>query len=696
MRTPDRTGSGGPVNAAGPRQPPSAGESMRSPISMPILASLLLPLVGAQSSLAATQPPTDAEFEEWADAAASAAIDHRGASALAVALVRDGQLVYCKGFGHPDAGGTTAVDPYGTPFSIGSITKSFTATAVAQLLERGVIRSLDDPANRYLRRVRLPAPDGHEITVRNLLTHRGGLDESVFKLATFRKETVPISPEAILERLPPPARTPGVISVYSNIGYGVLGLLIEDVSGLTYRDYLKRNILEPLGMAHSFVRYDPREPLAQPMEYQADGTAEPIPQSWAYHPFISSSASVVSTAGDMAKFALAHLQAERGAATQLVNADTAHLLHDRSTANAPYVAGFGLSFIANTWNGTRVSENAGSGPGFQALFILLPDRQVGFIALIAGGAADPGLMDSLRARLRGSAAPADPSLKMFAMRQQFLNFYLGPMTPVSGPASPLPLKSYTGIYRSDRRAHVTSEAFIMNGTTLDVRLDGTDALNINGQGGYRQVAANAFWKRGVVPYVPDDASSDLYVFVPDANGKIRYVAPYLSVDVYEPAYLAPATANWLMLALCLTCATGLLAVRWRVTTRTARLTRATAVALGCAALLAPLCLALALWKFGSPVFMIGFGSLLLLKTETILATGSAVLVIALAALYVTHRVAATGGPAATPVGTTDAVSGAVVNDLSARIRAHVLLLIAAGIALASLFAHYNLIGDHLP
>ena len=242
---------------------------MRSSNSLRVLVALLSLPMCVQTSLAATQP-TDTEFERWADDAASTAIAHHAASALAMALVRDGQVVYCKGFGHPDGAGTTAVDPFSTPFSIGSITKSFTATAAAQLLERGAIHSLDDPANRYLRRIRLPARDGHEITVRNLLTHRGGFDESVYKLASFEKVAVPITPAEIRERLPPLARTPGVISVYSNIGYGVLGVLIEDATGLTYREYLERNIFEPLGMAHSFVRYDPREPLAQPMEYQAE------------------------------------------------------------------------------------------------------------------------------------------------------------------------------------------------------------------------------------------------------------------------------------------------------------------------------------------------------------------------------------------------------------------------------------------
>jgi len=281
---------------------------------------------------------SDAEWQDWADRTLSAAIAEHRASGIAVALVRDGKLLYSKGYGYADLERKVDVDPGQTPFSLGSITKCFTATAIAQLLERGAIRSLDDPANRYLRRIKLPRKNDRDITVRNLITHRGGIDESIHELATLAPVPVPIAAVAIRERLPPIVRTPGENSVYSNIGYGVLGVLIEDVTGLTYGEYLRQNIFVPLDMANSYIRYAPEQPIAQPIEYSRSGEASPIPQQWAYHPFISSSASLVSTADDMAKFALGHLGAESGAFPALMNADTAHLMHDRSIANALTVA----------------------------------------------------------------------------------------------------------------------------------------------------------------------------------------------------------------------------------------------------------------------------------------------------------------------------------------------------------------------
>jgi CubicO group peptidase (beta-lactamase class C family) len=617
-------------------------------------------LSGIGSPLMAAAVPTDVEMQQWADAALSKAIDSRRASGIAVAVVRDGTLVYSHGYGHADLAAKTAVDPDETRFSIGSITKSFTATAVAQLLERGTIHSLDDPANRYLRRIQLPRKNGRDVTVRNLITHRGGLDESIYDLATFDSVPVPITAAEILKRLPPIVRTPGEISVYSNIGYGVLGVLIEDVTGLTYGEYLRQNVFVPLGMNHSYIRYQVQQDIAQPVEYLPSGAASPIPQGWVYHPFISSSASLVSTAQDMAKFAQGHLDAELGTVPALMNAATAHLMHDRSIANAPNVAGFGMSFIANTWNGTRVTENAGSGPGFQALFILLPDLKTGFVALIMGGGPD--------------------SLRMFALREAFLNFYLGPLQPVSGRFTAAPLSRYTGIYRSDRRPHSTSEAVFSAGTTLDVKPDGDDALTINGQRGYHEIADGTFWKPGIVPYVPDDASSDMYVFVPDSHGKIKYVAPYLAVDVYEPAHLDPATMQIIAAALCILCGTGLLAFWWPRSSGIGSLERILAFALGVFALAVPLVIEGSMKLYGGPLFMIGFGNIVPLQIASALASACAIAAIVLAALAVRYclRVKRLR------------IKGSWVAKW------HIGALSAAGIALTIVFAHYNLLGNHVP
>ena len=628
-------------------------------MSRRLLAALaaLLAFLGNAAGVAAH--PSDAELAHWADATIAGDIAQHRASGMAVAIVHGGKLVYLNGYGLADFNGKAGVDPKTTLFSMGSLTKLFTATAIEQLYERGKIASLDDPANRYLRRYKLPKAFGREITVRNLLDHRGGFDESVFGLGALSSVPAPISGEAIKARVPKVIRPPGEISVYSNVGYGVLGMLIEDVSGLTYRDYVQRNILTPLGMSRSYIRYSPSEPIATPAVVGAAGPVAPMPQSWAYHPFIASSASLVSTADDMGRFMLGQLAAEKGLAPQLVSAEGAHRLHDRHVENAAATTGFGMSFFTHRWNGERVAENAGSGPGFQAPLLLLPDSDVGFITLIEGASAIPGR-----------------SLDMFEIRQQFLNYYLGPLQPVAGPPSGLPMSRFAGLYRNERRPHSTVEAFMNPGTALHVRAGADNTLTIDGRAGYHEVAAGVFWKPGVTPFVPDEASSDLYAFLIDKQGRVTGAVPYLGMDVYRPAWLAPETVQHLAGALLAVCATGLLGLLWRVSTPLQRWTRRLAGLMAVSAIGVPASLFGGLMLVGNPMLAMGFGHVGLYVAAACFTN----LLVALTAIQTVlmARCWLAGG----------------VGGLARNI--HYSLIVAAGIGLVPLFAYFNFVGFHIP
>jgi hypothetical protein len=180
--------------------------------------------------------------------------------------------------------------------------------------------------------------------------------------------------------------------------------------------------------------------------------------------------------------------------------------------------------------------------------------------------------------------------------------------------------------------------------------------------------------------VPNDASSDMYVFVPDSNGKVKYVAPYLAVDVYKPAFLDPVTVQIITIALCVACATGLLAFWWPIATTVGRLARLIAILLGAFAPAVPLVLAESLRIYGSPIFMIGFGHILPLQIATALATGCTVFALLLAALTIRQGLR----------------SGRTVLTRSRIVRWHLASLSIAGIALTAAFAHYNLIGNHVP
>lgn len=210
-------------------------------------------------------------FESYA----SQLVSRHKVPGISLAAARNGEIVYAKGFGHRDREAglpATTVTVYG----IGSITKSFTAVAIMQLEEAGLL-SVHDPVVKYLPEFRLKNHQAHAeaITIHHFLTHTGGLPPMAslyFAMAdTMKCDPIVAGMEGAAKALEqhPPIRTyeelmdfvaaldlellgpPGRYFSYCNEGYGLLGCIIQRLSGLRYEDYVEERILKPAGMEHS-------------------------------------------------------------------------------------------------------------------------------------------------------------------------------------------------------------------------------------------------------------------------------------------------------------------------------------------------------------------------------------------------------------------------------------------------------------
>jgi serine-type D-Ala-D-Ala carboxypeptidase/endopeptidase len=173
-----------------------------------------------------------------------------GAPGMAVGIVLGGETVYAKGFGLRDVDQKRpfTVD---TPFPIASVTKSFTAMAILKLRDEGKV-DLDGPAARYyppLAKLSYPTRDAPPVTLRHLLTHSSGMPEDN-PWADVTENLSDAELTALLEG-GVMSRAPGVQYEYANVGYGVLGRVIERVSGIATREYIRRAVLDPLGMTQS-------------------------------------------------------------------------------------------------------------------------------------------------------------------------------------------------------------------------------------------------------------------------------------------------------------------------------------------------------------------------------------------------------------------------------------------------------------
>src|SRR4051812_26379392 len=295
----------------------------------------------------------------------------------AVIILDHGRIVLERGYGLADVASRRPVDPQSTLWPFASITKVFTATAVIQLAARGRLDLAAD-ANRYLRSLRLPAKSWPAITVANLLTHTDALDELPGRQVSSREQELPLA--VFLKDRVVPIGPPGIVTRYGTYGIAVAGVLIQDVSGLSYQQYLSRNLFEPLGMRHSSI--DPPlkggDLLATPYAIN-NGRPEKINLEW-YH--TTPTSSLVSTVDDMARFMALHLETPltTGANAVLPRSWIGEMARQHATMHSA-VPGWGYGWQESDANGQRIIEHGGDIGGVASLLTLLPDQQFGFLVV---------------------------------------------------------------------------------------------------------------------------------------------------------------------------------------------------------------------------------------------------------------------------------------------------------------------------
>ena len=211
-----------------------------------VLVVVLSGCIGPRpSETSTTAVEADIALGDRMDAAAAAALREIRAAGFSIAVVRDDQLVLAKGYGYADLAERVPASA-DTIYRLASITKQFTAAAILHLAEEGEL-SLDDPISDYL-------PDypasGQRITIRNLLSHTSGLSDVAVVPILEESGGVGYTRDRIIDLVAsqPLDFEPGTGHSYSNVGYILAGAVIEEVTGTTYADYLKEEVLRPLGL----------------------------------------------------------------------------------------------------------------------------------------------------------------------------------------------------------------------------------------------------------------------------------------------------------------------------------------------------------------------------------------------------------------------------------------------------------------
>ena len=269
------------------------------------------------------------DLEAFFDGVMAAHLKAQRIVGATVSVVKDGELFFAKGYGHADLEKNVPVDPERTLFRVGSTSKLFTWTAILQLMEQGKV-DLDADVNTYLTQFQIPATFPQPITLRNLLTHTPGLEDGALGYLIVRsKEESPPLADALELHMPARVRPPttdwsdGTNASYSNWGTALAGLIVANVSGLSYDEYIERNIFQPLGMSRSSFREPLPDGLIGDMSkgYRYRGTQEAGGFEYIHH--FGPAGSMSSSATDMARFMIAHLQNGRFGDTRILQEATA-------------------------------------------------------------------------------------------------------------------------------------------------------------------------------------------------------------------------------------------------------------------------------------------------------------------------------------------------------------------------------------
>jgi D-alanyl-D-alanine carboxypeptidase len=297
---------------------------------------------------------------------------------MTLVVVRDGTVVYGKGYGYADREAARPVKPEDR-FEIGSITKSFAATAIMLLVEEGKI-TLDDKLDKFIAAV---PQQWSGITIRHLLNHTSGLpeypDDPTFADLFANKI---LGEEEMLTRFRAYSLSwaPGTRYRYCNVGYDILGIVVRRVTGKGYFDFLKERVFTPLGM-HSARLIAPKPARADSaIGYEfKDSKHVPFVTTDAMSVYLSMAASGIElSAMDMAKWDAALYTDKILKQSTLALMWTDNALVQAANADNSDIY-YGLGWQLRTQNGKRWVYHSGGMPGYVTDFMRYPEQKLTII-----------------------------------------------------------------------------------------------------------------------------------------------------------------------------------------------------------------------------------------------------------------------------------------------------------------------------
>jgi D-alanyl-D-alanine carboxypeptidase len=354
-------------------------------------------------------------------------IAYRGLPGIAVGVVSDQELVWATGFGFADIKGKLPMTP-ATKFRMASHSKLFTAVAIMQLREQGKLR-LDDPVSKYLPwfKGKPAGDDDGPITIEQLLSHSSGLQrEAGDHWTSFEFPTSDELRHLFAERQA--AFAPSVRWKYSNLAYSVAGMVVEQVSGERWADYVDRNIFQPLGMRASSVDKNVQGLTVPYGRRMPDGTREVLPFVDARG--MAAATGITSNVEDMAKFVSAQFRSGPRGGAQIVSTGSLREMHRVRSVEENWTSGTGLGFDISRIKDRTYVGHGGGYPGNTTETLIQLDDRVGVIVLSNTNDSNPAdiarqLMATVGQAVAKASAPKAAEVAWDPTWARFAGLYRG-------------------------------------------------------------------------------------------------------------------------------------------------------------------------------------------------------------------------------------------------------------------------------
>ena len=358
-----------------------------TPATAKVLPSPSLPADTAAAASPASGPPalTASDVGAWLDGYFPGTLQQGKIAGAQVVIVKDGKILFKKGYGYADVAAKTPMDPDRTLMRIGSTSKLLTWTAVMQQVEAGKI-DLGADVNRYLD-FEIITKTARPVTMDDLMTHRGGFEEGLKNVLDTDPKRFK-STERFLKENGRPALFPvGAMPAYSNYGAALAGYIVERVSGEPFESYIERHILTPLQMQHTtFVQPLPAALVPLMSKGYRQDDQPPVPYELVA---TAPAGSVAATGADMANFMIANLQDGRFGEGQILKPETSRLMHTPEVAPRPGFDTLAHGFFYGPRNGHLVLGHGGDTIVFHTDMNLVPDQNLGiFVSFNSRGEKD--------------------------------------------------------------------------------------------------------------------------------------------------------------------------------------------------------------------------------------------------------------------------------------------------------------------